>query len=163
MADLIAAELWGPIGAEFDAEVTVDAAGNAMADGGVCCTLRDLGRFGQLMLEGGRWGRRRIVPRAWIKDTLKPNADTVAAFAGTADARELPKGAYYRNQWWVVDPRGPVFQGSGINGQTVFVHVPAKVVIAKLSTWPEAWSDAFAGSTLKGMLDLANRLAAGEV
>ena len=163
LADLIADELWGPMGAEFDAEVTVDGAGNAMADGGVCCTLRDLARLGQLMLDGGRWGRRPVVPRAWIEDTLKPDADTVAAFAATADAREFPKGAYYRNQWWVVDPRGPVFQGSGINGQSVFVHVPAKVVIAKLSTWPEAWSDAYAGSTLKGMLDLASQLAAGEV
>ena len=30
------------MGAEFDAEITVDAHGNAMADGGVCATLRDL-------------------------------------------------------------------------------------------------------------------------
>jgi CubicO group peptidase (beta-lactamase class C family) len=163
LADLIAADLWGPMGAEFDAEVTVDAAGNAMADGGVCCTLRDLARFGQLMLEGGRWGRRRVVPEAWIEDTLAPDPDTVAAFASSEDAHELPKGAFYRNQWWVVDPRGPVFQGSGINGQTVFVHVPARVVIAKLSTWPEAWSEGFGGPTLKGMLDLANQLAAGEI
>jgi CubicO group peptidase (beta-lactamase class C family) len=163
LADLIASELWAPMGAGSDAEITVDGAGNAMADGGVCCTLPDLARFGQLMLEGGRWGRRQIVPRAWIDDTLTSDADAVAAFAPSADARELPKGAYYRNQWWIVDPRGPIFQGSGINGQTVFVHVPAKIVIAKLSTWPEAWSESFGGSTLKGMLDLAAQIAAGEI
>jgi CubicO group peptidase (beta-lactamase class C family) len=163
LPDLIAAELWGPMGAEVDAEITVDGAGNAMADGGVCCTLRDLARFGQLLLDGGRWGRRQIVPQAWIDDTLTADADAVAAFAGTADARELPKGAFYRNQWWVVDPAGPVFQGSGINGQAVFVHAPARVVVAKLSTWPEAWSEAFAGTTLKGLLDLANQLGRGEI
>ena len=34
--ELIAAELWQPMGAEFDAEITVDAHGNPMADGGIC-------------------------------------------------------------------------------------------------------------------------------
>ena len=51
--DLIARLLWQPMGAEFDAEITVDAHGNAMADGGVCATLRDVGRFGLLFAAGG--------------------------------------------------------------------------------------------------------------
>src|SRR5579862_6315750 len=44
--ELISRELWMPMGAEFDAEVTLDAHGNPMADGGISATLRDLGRFG---------------------------------------------------------------------------------------------------------------------
>ena len=32
----------------------------------------------------------------------------------------------------------PVFAGLGINGQMVFVHMPAQVVVAKLSTWASA-------------------------
>jgi hypothetical protein len=127
----------------------------------VCCTLRDLARFGQLMLDGGRWRGRQVVPRAWIRDTLSADPDTVAAFAGTADARELPEGAFYRNQWWVIDPTGPVFQGSGINGQTVLVHGPARVVIAKLSTWPVPWDKSYSIATTTGLLDLAATVAAG--
>jgi hypothetical protein len=161
--ELVSRELWTPMGAEHDAEVTVDAHGNAMADGGICCTLRDLARFGQLMLDGGRRGRRQVVPRAWIRDMLEPDADTVAAFAGTADERELPEGAYYRNKWWVIDPAGPVFMGSGINGQTVLVHVPARVVIAKLSTWPVAWEFSYAVRTRTGLVDLAERVADGRI
>ena len=42
------------MGAEFDAEITVDARGNAMADGGICATLRDLGRFGLLFAADGQ-------------------------------------------------------------------------------------------------------------
>jgi CubicO group peptidase (beta-lactamase class C family) len=42
------------MGAEFDAEITVDADGNPMADGGICTTLRDLARFGQLLANKGR-------------------------------------------------------------------------------------------------------------
>ena len=163
LADLISSELWRPMGAEFDAEVTVDAHGNAMADGGVCCTLRDLARFGQLLLQGGRRGKHKVVPAAWIRDTLFPEPDVLAAFAPTADARELPRGAYYRNQFWVVDPNGPVYMGSGINGQTVLVHGPAQVVVAKFSTWPQAWTAKFSISTRKALVDLAEQLGDGRL
>ncbi len=159
LADLISRELWQPIGAEFDAEITVDAHGNAMADGGVCCSLRDLARFGQVLANGGRRGRREVVPRAWIRDTLTPDHDTVAAFASTADAREMAAGSYYRNKFWVVDPSGPIYMGSGINGQTVFVHGPAKIVIAKFSTWPVAWTEEFSIMTRQGLTSLAEQVA----
>ena len=159
LPDLISRELWQPMGAEFDADITVDAHGNAMADGGVCCTLRDLARFGQVLANGGRRGSHQVVPRAWIRDTLTPDHDTVAAFAATADARELAAGSYYRNQFWVVDPEAPIFMSSGINGQAVFVHGPAKVVIAKLSTWPVAWTEEFAITTRLGLTSLAEQVA----
>ena len=155
LPELMSRELWQPMGAEFEAEVTVDARGNAMADGGVSCTLRDLARFGQVLADGGR----RVVPRSWIGDTLTPDHDTVAAFASTADARELAAGSYYRNQFWVVDPTAPIYMGSGINGQTVFVHGPAKVVIAKFSTWPVAWTARFSILTRQGLTSLAEQIA----
>jgi CubicO group peptidase (beta-lactamase class C family) len=162
-ADLISRELWAPMGAEFDAEVTVDAHGHAMADGGICCTLRDLARFGQLMLDHGRRGRTQIVPRAWIRDTIDPDDDTVAAFGASADARELPHGAYYRNKWWVVDPSAPIYMGSGINGQTVLIHGPAQVVVAKLSTWPVAWDLGYSVRTRTALVDLAKQVADGRL
>ncbi len=140
--DLIARLLWQPMGAEFDAEITVDAHGNAMADGGVCATLRDLGRFGLLFVGGGAEpGRRQtVVPAAWIRDTIAGAADGPQAFLAAADAPGFPVGAHYRNFWWVREPAVPFFHASGINGQNVFVHVPSQTVVAKLSTWPTALS-----------------------
>jgi CubicO group peptidase (beta-lactamase class C family) len=160
-AELCSQLLWQPMGAEFDAEVTVDGHGNAMVDGGICCTLRDLARFGQLMLNGGRRGGRQVVPRTWVRDTLTPDADTQEAFASSEDAHEYRTGAYYRNKWWVLDPDVPIYTGSGINGQSVFVHAGAQVVIAKLSTWPVAWSPEFSLRTWPAEVDLAEQLGAG--
>lgn len=160
-AELSADLLWAPMGAEHDADVTVDAHGNAMVDGGICTTLRDLARFGQLMLQEGRRGGRQVVPRAWIRDTLTPDAETQTAFTATEDAHEFPGGAYYRNNWWVIDPRGPIYTGSGIYGQSIFVHVPARVVIAKLSTWPVAWSPEYSLRTWRAQVDLAEQVADG--
>ena len=158
-ADLVASELWGPMGAEDDAEVTVDGHGNAMADGGISCTLRDLARFGLLLLRGGRRGSEQVIPRAWIQDTLTADPDVLTAFAAAPDAAEFPVGAYYRNQFWVIDPRGPIVMASGINGQTVLVHGPADVVVAKVSTWPVAWTPAYGVTTRTGLIDLAEHVA----
>lgn len=72
LADLIAELIWVPMGAEADAEMTVDRHGNAHADGGISATLRDVGRLGELWREGGAWGDAEIVPRQWIERTLSP-------------------------------------------------------------------------------------------
>ena len=160
LADLISRELWQPMGAEFDAEITVDGHGNPMADGGICTTLRDLARFGQLLANNGKRGSREVIPRPWIRDTLTPDPDSIAAFNAVAETRELPPTAYYRNQFWVVDGAAPIFMGSGINGQTVFVHGPAKVVVAKFSTWPEAWTIGRSRRTRLGLTSLAEKIAA---
>jgi CubicO group peptidase (beta-lactamase class C family) len=158
LPELISRDVWQPMGAEFDAEITVDARGNAMADGGVCCTLRDLARFGLVMARGGRRGSTPVVPRAWIHDILTPDDDSIAAFAGGDDARDLPPGAYYRDQWWVRSASRPTFYGSGINGQMVLIDGPTDVVVAKFSTWPEAFSDEYFVPTLTGCLDLARQI-----
>jgi CubicO group peptidase (beta-lactamase class C family) len=140
--DLIARLLWQPMGAEFDAEITVDAHGNAMADGGVCATLRDVGRFGLLFATGGAHATRRrgVVPLWWTRDTIGGAPDGPQAFVATGEAPGFPAGAHYRNCWWVREPAVPFFYASGINGQNVFVHVPSRTVVVKLSTWPTALS-----------------------
>ena len=51
MADLIAALIWQPMGAERDGEVTCDPLGSAIHDGGVSVTARDLARFGQMLID----------------------------------------------------------------------------------------------------------------
>ena len=156
--ELISRELWQPMGAEFDAEITLDGHGNPMADGGICASLRDLARFGQLYLEGGRG----IVPKDWIEDTIRGAPDGARAFADGDDSPGYPPGAHYRNCWWIRDPGVPFYQASGINGQNIFVHVPSQTVVAKFSTWPTALSLA-AGVTTQAALAISNALQDGQL
>ncbi len=137
--ELIARLVWQPMGAEFDAEITVDAHGNAMADGGICATLRDLGRFGLLFAgAGGRSGGWNVVPSRWIDDTIAGSPDGPDAFIAAEEPLRYVPGMHYRNCWWVAEPAVPFFYAAGINGQHVFVDRRKQVVIAKLSTWPAA-------------------------
>ena len=158
LPDLISRELWQPMGAEFDAEVTVDGHGNPMADGGISATLRDLARFGQVFLQWGRRGRKRIVPRAWIEDTIRGAPDGARAFEEGEPEGSYPPGAHYRNKWWVYDPVTPLYYGAGIHGQNVFVHPPSQTVVAKFSTWPEAMRPSLRRVTVAGVLAIAEDL-----
>jgi hypothetical protein len=161
--ELIARELWAPMGAEFDADITVDASGNPMADGGISATLRDLARFGQLYLRWGLAGPRQVLPGWWVEDTVRGAPDGAAAFAAGAvragaGVPGYPAGSHYRNCWWVRDPSLPFFYASGINGQHVFVHGPSETVVVKLSTWPVALSPALLGQTIGAVLAIAEAL-----
>ena len=156
--ELIAAELWQPMGAEFDAEITVDPRGNPMADGGICATLRDAARFGELYLRRGRRDDQEVLPAWWVDDTVRGAPDGAEAFlAGGGLPPGHPADPHDRNCWWVDDPGLPFYHASGINGQHIFVHTPSQTVVAKLSTWPTAlspWRDA----TGAGVLAIAAEL-----
>ncbi|HUZ56662.1 MAG TPA: serine hydrolase [Streptosporangiaceae bacterium] len=156
---LIARELWQPMGAEFDAELTLDRRGNPMADGGISATLRDMARFGELFLRRGRPGDSQIVPERWIDDTLRGAPDGPRAFTGGDNPPGYPAGSHYRNCWWIREPGLPFFHASGINGQHVFVHGPSQTVVVKMSTWPVAWSEELYGQTVAGALAIVAALA----
>jgi CubicO group peptidase (beta-lactamase class C family) len=157
-AELLGRELWAPIGAELDADVTVDRHGFAVADGGICVTLRDLGRFGRMVLDDGFADRRSVVPAWWLADTLRGGADSVAAFAADAHAQDLP-GGHYRNQWWV-PAGGRVLLAMGIHGQFLYVDRGAGVVVAKLSTWPTPLDAERTGATLAACNAIADQFSA---
>lgn len=157
-ADLVSSQLWQPMGAEHDAEVTVDAHGNALADGGISATLRDAGRVGLLALRRGRGQAAQVVPAAWLDDTVAGAPDGAAAFRAGGNPAGYPPGAHYRNCWWVTDPGLPMFSASGIYGQHIFVHAPSQAVIVKLSSWPEAASQRMRSATAAAALAIAESL-----
>ncbi len=135
MADLISQRVWQPMGAEHDAEVTVDPLGCAIHDGGVSATLRDLGRFGLMLLDQGVVNGREVLPAQWIESASYPPADVRDAFARSENEPYLP-GGWYRNQFWFVPgDHGPILLCLGIHGQMIFVEAATRTVGVKLSSW----------------------------
>lgn len=86
-------------------------------------TARDLARFGQLMLDDGRWGGREIVPAAWVKEATTAYSATDHGSLG------------YGYLWWTLNPDvfGPgAALASGYGGQQIAV-IPAKhLVVAQV-------------------------------
>ena len=143
-AELVSAVLWQPMGAETDAYVTLDRQGLARCAGGVCATVRDLARLGQLIVNGGRRRGRQVIPLPWIDDLAK-NGDRQAWTAGEW-ARLFPyRNMSCRSGWYVVDDAPAMVFAMGIYGQNLFVDVPNRLIIAKLSSQaapvdPKAWA-----------------------
>lgn len=137
-SELFSKEIWSKIGAEQDALITVDARGFAIADGGICTTLRDLARFGLMHLQEGEIAGRRVLPESWVQRLLVPDAELIDAFLVAPEARDYP-GGFYHDKWWVIDADRGVYSGYGINGQQLLIHRPSKTVVVKFSTWPAGW------------------------
>lgn len=116
LADYLSEKIWRPYGMERDAEWMLDDIGHEQ---GGCClamTLRDLGRFGQFILDGAMIGRASVVTDTWLQEATRPQVSTGSAGSG------------YGYQWWA-RPDG-AFEGRGIYGQTLHIDPKRRLVIA---------------------------------
>jgi CubicO group peptidase (beta-lactamase class C family) len=113
-----------------------------MFDGGISAALRDLARFGTMILrDGTSLTGQQVVPASWVHDTITGAADSRDAFAAGPVDNGMP-GGMYRNQFWIPYPSGAVLLCLGIHGQMIYINRPVRVVAAKLSSWPmpqDAW------------------------
>lgn len=132
-AELLSDAVWRPMGAEFDAYVTVDRLGAPRSAGGVCVALRDLARFGELMRRGGTADGKQVLPRSWVDDILT-NGDPEAWKRGTGTGY-LPNGRY-RSKWYITGNAHGAFCAIGIHDQWIYVDQEAEVVIVKQSSQP---------------------------
>ncbi len=135
---LLSASLWSAIGAEHDAEIIIDANGFPIVEGGMCATLRDIGRFGLMWLQDGSLDGRTVVPGEWVARLLVREQELIDAYGDPNQLGGPTSEAFYHDNWWVWDAERGVHAAVGMNGQTIFVHRPSRTVVAKLSTFPDA-------------------------
>jgi CubicO group peptidase (beta-lactamase class C family) len=130
VTELASERLWRPMGAEQDAYVNVDGMGTPFAGGGLTAGLRDLGRIGLLMLNGGELNGKRLFPES-VVDNIRKGGDP-SKFAGFDTLR----GASYRSQWWILNDEHGAFAARGVHGQTIYVDPEAEMVLVRFATHP---------------------------
>lgn len=135
LADLLSERLWIPLGAQRDAYMTIDGSFATSAAGGFGATLRDLARFGQMVLDEGRFNGRQVVSRAWIRD-IRNNGDNAAWRLGQYRGRWNPDGAY-RSFWYISGDADGSFEAIGIHGQRLHINPARRLVVVRLSSHPE--------------------------
>jgi CubicO group peptidase (beta-lactamase class C family) len=103
---------------------------------GVSARLRDVGRFGQLVLEDGEaFSGRRVLPFGWRDLAGQPDS---AAMGFGRLAPGNPTG--YGYHWWAVAPlpggvNNGAFSANGGYGQFILVNPTEQVVVAIQSAW----------------------------
>ena len=130
----LSTRIWQPMGAEEDAHYTVDRLGIESGGGGLNTTLRDLGRFGEVMRNRGHFNGRRIVPASVVDEIANGGDPKKFAPAGYPT---LP-GWSYRNQWWVSHNCNGAYMARGIHGQSIYVDPRAEMVIVRYASHPAA-------------------------
>jgi CubicO group peptidase (beta-lactamase class C family) len=149
LADTCAETIWGPAGMEADGHWLLESDGGLEMGGfGVGARLRDVGRFGLLVLEDGEaFSGRRVLPPGWRDLAGQPDS------APTDFGRLMPRTPLgYGYQWWAL-PHGPTgvhagaFLAIGAFGQYIYVHPSAQVVAVIQSAWRQYDDSAAAAET----------------
>ena len=156
LAHHLSERIWQRIGAEQDGYMTVDAKGTPFAGGGLSAGLRDLGRIGQLMLDGGELDGRRIFP-AEVVESIRAGGDK-AAFA-KAGYTTIPGGSY-RSMWRVFHNKHGSYAARGVHGQTIYIDPAAQMVIVRFSSHPQAKNGYIDPTSLPAYQAVAEHLAA---
>jgi CubicO group peptidase (beta-lactamase class C family) len=134
LANLLSERIWSRMGAEQDGYMTVDAKGTPFAGGGLSAGMRDLGRIGQLMLNGGTINGQRLFPKEAI-DNIRAGGDKKAFAKAGYDTLQ---GGSYRSMWWVFHDDHGAFAARGVHGQTIYVDPTAEMVIVRFASFPTA-------------------------
>lgn len=75
LAEVMQERIWSKLGVERDAFWLVDPVAVETAGSGLITTLRDMARFGQMLLQQGQFNGQQIVPRAVIEAIEQGGAD----------------------------------------------------------------------------------------
>lgn len=155
-ATLFGREIWSQLGVEHDARVIVDGEGFPVVEGGICTTLRDLARFGQMCLDDGLVDGHEVVPSAWLRRVASSDQELIAGFRASVEANPERPDAFYHDCWWIWNAERGVYKASGMNGQAMLIHRPSRSVVVKFSSHPgglDAPLFAFQDSALEALCE----------
>ncbi|MEM1179138.1 MAG: serine hydrolase [Acidobacteriota bacterium] len=159
VTELLSERLWSRMGAEQDAYMTVDAKGTPFAGGGLSAGLRDLGRIGQLMLNGGALDDgERLFPAEVVERIRSGGSPEAFAKAGYTTL----EGGSYRSMWWIFHNDHGAFAARGVHGQTIYIDPKAKMVLVRLASFPQAKNAAIDPTSLPAYQAVAEYLVSKE-
>lgn len=123
LATYLSERIWSRFGMETDATWWLESRGGIEIGGsGFSATLRDYGRFGLFVLDGGVATGDSILPVGWVREATTPKL--------------LREGSPidYGYLWW--PGREGAFMAIGIHGQYVYLNPAANIVIVAWGARP---------------------------
>ncbi|MAD46940.1 MAG: hydrolase [Oceanospirillaceae bacterium] len=129
-------KIFSQLGCEQDGLFIADPKGRNVCGAGSAWTLRDLGRFAQLLLNKGRSGNAQLLPEA-VVNSIAAGGDPAVYAANTDFSAWLPDFSY-RSQWYVLNQDTRAMMACGICGQYIYVDFASRLVIVRQASLPEA-------------------------
>ena len=132
LPELLDERLFQPMGIDH-AEWDRVASGAAFGFHGLHLTTEAVAAFGELLLRGGRWGDRQLVPREWVELATRRHVDTAATRGRIGRTADFLCG--YGYQFWM-SRHG--YHGNGAFGQQCVVVPSHDLVVAVTGAVDEA-------------------------
>ena len=146
LAPFTEANLWQPLGAADGGFWLADGppgAGRELSGMGFNATLRDFGRLGQLLLDGGKREGKQVLPAGWVEQMTRM----------VPTGQPMPGYGLFT---WQVDDEPGAYAAVGLAGQFIYVHPRSRTVIVKLSHYPPAEPEHVGPETLALFRAVAN-------
>jgi len=128
ISHLVSERFMKPMGAESDALWLLDGA--KKHEKAFCCfngVAHDYARFGQLVLNKGKWGDKQIVSETYVQAATTP-----ATYLKDTYENNNPVD-FYGYQYWIVHHRGlSVAAQNGLFGQYVFIIKEKNAIVVRL-------------------------------
>ncbi|WP_019503641.1 serine hydrolase [Pleurocapsa sp. PCC 7319] len=154
VTEVLSEKIWGKIGADLDAYMSVDSIGTPFAGGGLSAGLRDMARFGQMILNEGMVDDERVLP-----------VSVIESIQGGGDRNSFKDAGYsalenwsYRSMWWITHNDRGAFMARGVHGQALYIDPGADMTIVRFASHPEAKNAVIDPTSLPAYEALANYL-----
>ncbi|WDY55767.1 serine hydrolase domain-containing protein [Pseudomonas sp. PSKL.D1] len=129
-------DIWSELGCERDGFFVADPWGRNVTGCGFNATLRDMARYGELLLSKGNCRGDQLISADAIGAVLA--GGDPAIYAANESFAQWSPGASYKSQWYVYP--NEALLAVGIHGQYLYVDFKHGVVIVKQSSMPVAES-----------------------
>lgn len=127
MADYASEKTWKNIGAQYDALWCLDHEDGM--EKAYCCfnsNARDFARFGQLVLNKGKWAGKQIISEKYLTEATTPAGYLI-------DKEDRQPVDFYGYQWWIIHYKGHTIPYMrGILGQYIFAIPEKNAVVVRL-------------------------------
>jgi len=132
ITDYMQEKLFEPLGMNAPGYWLIDHTGMEMAFAGLNLVARDFLKLGELYRNNGLWNGIQVVPAAWVRASITPDAPHLMPGRPFLNDHTLPLG--YGYQWWIPDGKRREYSAIGIYNQLVYVDPTSGVVIYKQSS-----------------------------
>lgn len=133
--ELLQAELWSPLNAQYDALWMTDYRGYPLMESGLGATPVDLARIGQIMLDVGE-SSSDFIPPDWHRQSTQLNNNKPVYNDGKP-------AWHYQYGWWVMPRYSGLADYAAIGhlGQYIYVSPQSRMVIVRTGFGKGKWSD----------------------
>ena len=133
-AELFSRHILAPCGAANEAYISLDTFGAPRVSGGLCITIHDLLRIGQMVCDGGCFAGQQIVPQSWIDDIYHQHDNHIWLQQQDGKGPRLFVNGNYRSQWYRPDQNRHIACAIGIHGQWLWIDRTVRLVIVKMAS-----------------------------